>query len=92
MSAPACTCSVEVDMHRGQGRVILCPLHLAAEDLYERLEGISAAFNHMMDYPHPEHPEMFTMRLEILLRGIPNLLTEARGESEPESDMERDRR
>lgn len=52
-----------------------------APELYERLESISAAFDHMMDHPHPEHPEMFIMRLEILLRGIPNLLAEARGET-----------
>ena len=42
MSAPACTCNVEVDMHRGQGRVILCPLHLSAKDLYEAAEKVAA--------------------------------------------------
>jgi hypothetical protein len=51
------------------------PLIAKAPDLYARLEDISAAFDFMMG-----HPETHSLRLEILLRGIPNLLAEARGE------------
>jgi hypothetical protein len=32
-----------MDMHRGQAMVILCPLHLAAEDMHEALEVIAEA-------------------------------------------------
>lgn len=38
MPAPECTCNVEIDMHQLQAKVILCPLHKAASDLYEALE------------------------------------------------------
>lgn len=38
MSAPTCTCEVEMDMGRRQCRVFMCPMHTAAPDLYAALE------------------------------------------------------
>ena len=37
-AAPVCTCEVEIDMHRWECRVFMCPLHQAAPELYAALE------------------------------------------------------
>jgi hypothetical protein len=44
MSAPRCTCISILDLHRKTARVLFCPLHTAAKDLYESLERIARWF------------------------------------------------
>jgi hypothetical protein len=61
MSTPACTCMVEVDMNRGAGRVILCPLHQHAEELFEALE---ATNNILGNQPHRDGFGIIENRLE----------------------------